>query len=67
MGLGLMSGRIASGKDIGSGLTAYVGGAAALGVGAAVGVITKKPLVGGLVTGAAVLGVIALSKSLEEK
>lgn len=67
MGLGLMSGRIADGKDVGSGVVAYVGGAAAIGVGAAVGFVTKKPLIGGLAAGAAVLGVVALSKSLEGK
>lgn len=67
MGLGLMSGRIANGKDVASGTVAFVGAGAAIGIGTAVGAVTKKPLVGGIVAGAAIMGVLALSKSLEEK
>ena len=67
MGLGLMSGRIANGKDVGSGVVAYAGGAAAIGIGSAVGFVTKQPLIGGLAAGAAEMGVLALSKSLEAK
>ncbi|PIQ28538.1 hypothetical protein COW36_12810 [bacterium (Candidatus Blackallbacteria) CG17_big_fil_post_rev_8_21_14_2_50_48_46] len=66
MGSGLMLSRIVDGKDIGSGAVAFVGGGASIGVGLAVGAITKKPLLGALATGAAVVGVLAISKALKE-
>lgn len=66
MGAGLMSGRIAEGKNIGEGAVAFVGAGASIGIGAAVGYATKQPLLGAAVTGVAILGTLALSRSLKE-
>ncbi|MEZ0368534.1 MAG: hypothetical protein ACAI44_05525 [Candidatus Sericytochromatia bacterium] len=66
MGLGLLSGRIANGKDIGSGAVAFVGAGASLGIGVAIGAAIKQPLVGAAIAGAGILGTLALSKALKE-
>lgn len=66
MGAGLLSGRIAEGKNIGEGAVAFLGAGASIGIGAAVGKLSGQPLVGGVVAGACILGTLALSRSLKQ-